>query len=69
MEPLLTRKAAADLLGVTTRFIDVQVRRKLLNTVRIGRRFTRIRPEDLRDFCEKHLETGPNKSFEPVVKE
>jgi excisionase family DNA binding protein len=52
MEALLTKRDTAEHLRVSIRFVELQVQRKALSAIKIGRAI-RFRPKDVQDFVEK----------------
>jgi excisionase family DNA binding protein len=49
---LLTKRDTAEHLRVSIRFVELQVQRKALAAIKIGRAI-RFRPKDVEDFIEK----------------
>jgi excisionase family DNA binding protein len=54
-EPLLNKRGAAALLGISLRSLDRLIATRTLPVVRIGGS-VRVRPEDVRDLVERHRE-------------
>lgn len=56
MEPLLTKRQAAELLGVSTRTINEYVRHGRLRAVRLTSKMTRFEESELRRLiCESRV--------------
>ena len=55
-EPLLDMRAAAQLLGVSERWMRRAIAERRIPFAKIGR-YCRFRPADLRAYIEKHLVT------------
>lgn len=54
----MTPRQAAEKVGVTERFLRNEVRRGNLRVLRLGR-MLRFRPEDIDEYLESRLTTGP----------
>jgi excisionase family DNA binding protein len=53
IEPLLTRKQAAELLGMSESWVKKEIREKRLRQVKLGK-LVRIEPQDLRNFIREY---------------
>ena len=61
MDGLLSRREAAESLGVCLRSLDLIARRREIATIKVGPRRVMIRPKDLTEYVE-------SKRVAPLVK-
>lgn len=61
-EKLLTIKEAAEMLRCSEGHIYRLIRRGELPTIKVGRKYTRIKKKDVLDFIEKHRKTRGKES-------
>ncbi|MFG0317889.1 MAG: helix-turn-helix transcriptional regulator [Planctomycetota bacterium JB042] len=58
VEPLLTTKGVASILGVSPRTVWALLCSGAIRSVRIGERSVRVRPEDLRTYLARQAKGG-----------